>query len=186
MNSHFCDGLQRRDFVRLGITGLFGSSLSLPQLLQAEATPAGNAIKDRGLSVIYVFLKGGLSTIDTFDMKPNAPAEFRGEFNPAATNVPGLQIADLLPKMAKQMDKVALLRGFGHKNSDHGPADHYMLTGYFPQAGFNPSLMPNNQRPSFGSIIARELPPSGTAKEGSSVPPYVTLPSMHNSAGAAY
>ncbi|QDU31416.1 hypothetical protein ETAA8_65730 [Anatilimnocola aggregata] len=184
-NRKFCDGLQRRDLLKVGLTGLFGSGLSLDGMLRAENI--GAAANDRGLSVIYVFLKGGLSTIDTIDMKPSAPAEFRGDFNPGATNVPGLQICDLLPKMALQMDKMALLRGFGHKNSDHGAADHYMLTGYFPQAGFNPSLSPNNQRPSLGSIIAKKLgPQNGSARAASPIPTYVCLPQMHNSAGAAY
>ncbi|WP_425616554.1 DUF1501 domain-containing protein [Anatilimnocola sp. NA78] len=184
-NRKFCDGLQRRDLLKVGLTGLFGSGLSLENMLRAENI--GAAANDRGLSVIYVFLKGGLSTIDTVDMKPSAPAEFRGDFSPASTNVPGVQICDLLPKMAQQMDKIALLRGFGHKNSDHGPADHYMLTGYFPQAGFNPSLSPNNQRPSLGSIIAKKLgPQNGSARAASPVPTYVCLPQTHNSAGASY
>ena len=78
------------------------------------------------------------------------------------------------------MDKFSLIRSFRHHNSDHGPADHYMLTGYFPQAGFNPSLTPNNQRPAHGSIIARKLGPRG------GVPPYVCLPKMHPSGGSAY
>src|SRR5262249_44815763 len=78
------------------------------------------------------------------------------------------------------MDKVSLVRSFRHHNSDHGPADHYMLTGYFPQAGFNPTLKPNNQRPAHGAVIARKLGPRG------SVPPYVCLPKMHPSCGAAY
>src|SRR5262245_15187242 len=185
MKTPFCDGLERRDFVRLGLAGLFGSSLSLPRLLQAEAH-AGKAIKDRGLAVIYVFLKGGLATIDTLDMKPNAPAEFRGEFDPGPTNVPGIQICTLLPQLAQQMDKFALLRGFWHKNSDHGPADHYMLTGYFPQAGFNQNLNPNNVRPSLGSIVAKKLGPQGAAKQAAAVPPYVCLPQAHNSCGPAY
>jgi hypothetical protein len=185
MNTAYCDGVVRRDFLRLGLAGLFGSSLSLPRLLQAEAA-AGRAASDKGVSVIYVFLKGGLSTIDTLDMKPDAPAEFRGEFDPVPTSVPGVQIASLLPQLARQMDKVALLRGFTHHNSDHGPADHYMLTGYFPQAGFNPNLNPNNLRPSLGSIISKKLGPQGTARQAAVVPPYVCLPQMHNSAGPAY
>ncbi len=78
------------------------------------------------------------------------------------------------------MDKLSLIRSFRHHNSDHGPADHYMLTGYFPQAGFNPGLSPNNQRPAHGAIIARKLGPRG------SVPPYVCLPKMHPSTGSAY
>lgn len=81
------------------------------------------------------------------------------------------------------MDKFSLLRGFGHRNSDHGPADHYMLTGYHPVAGFNPSLTPNNQRPSLGSLVSRKLGPSGAARAASSVPSYVCLPTMPNSGG---
>src|SRR5262245_58707487 len=103
----FCDGVIRREFLRLGLAGLFGSSLSLPQLLRAES--AAKAAKDRGVSVIYVFLKGGLSTIDTLDLKPDAPAEFRGEFDPAPTCVPGVSICSLLPKLGQQLDKATLL-----------------------------------------------------------------------------
>ncbi len=182
----FCDGLVRRDFLRLGVAGMFGSSLSLASLMRAEAAPGARGVKDTGVSVIYLFLKGGLSTIDTLDMKPNAPAEFRGDFHPIGTNVPGIEIGDALPKLSQQMDKICLLRGFGHKNSDHGPADHYMLTGYFPTAGFNPSLTPNNQRPSFGSIIAKKLGGQAKDRAASSIPPYVCLPQLSNSGGAAY
>src|SRR5205085_2800468 len=121
-----------------------------------------------------------LSTIDTLDMKPDAPAEFRGEFTQVKSKVPGMDLCDLLPKVGQQADKFSLVRSFRHHNSDHGPADHYILTGYFPQAGFNPSLKPNNQRPSHGSVIARKLGPRGP------VPPYVCLPKMHPSAGPAY
>jgi hypothetical protein len=97
-----------------------------------------------------------------------------------ATKVPGIQICDLLPRVAGQMDKFSLLRGFTHKNSGHGGADHYMLTGYDTKAGFNDAVRPNNQFPSHGSMIAHKLGPRGSA------PPYVCLPSMHPSAGSAY
>src|SRR5262249_23819111 len=174
----FCDGLRRRDFLRLGTAGIFG--LSLPRLLELEARAAERGRPTRDVSLIFLFLHGGLSTIDTFDLKPDAPAEFRGEFKPIATNLPGLQVCEHVPRLAKQMDKLALIRSFRHHNSDHGPADHYMLTGYFPQAGFNPGLKPNNQRPAHGSVIARKLGPRGP------VPPYVCLPKMHPSCGPAY
>jgi uncharacterized protein (DUF1501 family) len=176
----FCDGIARRDFLRLGTVGVFGLDLSLPEILARQARPAEKGQTSRDVSLIYLFLRGGLSTIDTLDLKPNAPAEFRGEFKPIATNVPGIQIGEHLPKLAHSMDKLALIRSFRHHNSDHGPADHYMLTGYFPQAGFNPVLSPNNQKPAHGAIIARKLGPRG------SVPPYVCLPRMHPSAGSAY
>jgi uncharacterized protein (DUF1501 family) len=172
----FCDGLARRDFLRLGVAG----ALTLPALLARQARAADQGKPTRDVSLIYLFLHGGLSTIDTFDLKPEAPQEFRGEFKQIDTNVPGVRIGEHLPKLSRHMDKLSLVRSFRHHNSDHGPADHYMLTGYFPVAGFNPSLKPNNQRPAHGSIIARKLGPRG------SVPPYVCLPKMHPSCGPAY
>jgi uncharacterized protein (DUF1501 family) len=172
----FCDGLSRRDALRVGSAALFGSAVGLPQLLRAADAPGGS----RDTSLIFVFLHGGLSTIDTLDLKPDAPAEFRGEFNPVRTRVPGMDLCDLLPKMGQQADKFSLVRSFRHHNSDHGPADHYILTGYFPQAGFNPNLSPNNQRPCVGSMVSRTLGPRG------SVPAYVALPKFHPSGGPAY
>lgn len=172
--TRYCDGFSRRDMLRVGAAGLFGTGFSPELLMAAGKKPA------KDVSLIVVFLQGGLSTIDTFDMKPDAPSEFRGEFNPMPTNVPGIQIAEQLPLVAGQMDKFSLIRSFGHRNSDHGAADHYMLTGYHTLPGFNPNLVPNNQRPSHGSIIARKLGPRG------SVPAYVCLPQLHRSAGSAY
>lgn len=113
-------------------------------------------------------------------MKPDAPAEYRGEFKQGDTAVPGIRICDQLPSIGKQMNKLSLIRSFRHNNSDHGPADHYMLTGYFPQAGFNGGLSPNNHRPAIGSIISKLVP----ANQG--VPPYVCVPKMHSSCGPAY
>jgi hypothetical protein len=174
----FCDGIRRRDFLRLGTAGLFG--ISLPTLLEAQARTSARGQSSRDVSLIFLFLHGGLSTIDTWDLKPEAPAEFRGEFRPIASNVTGIQIGEHLSRTARHMDKIALIRSFRHHNSDHGAADHYILTGYFPQAGFNAGLSPNNQRPAHGAIIARKLGPRG------GVPPYVCLPKMHPSAGSAY
>jgi uncharacterized protein (DUF1501 family) len=174
--STFCDGVTRRDVLRLGAASVFGLGLTLPELLSRRA----RAASPRDVSLIYLFLHGGLSTIDTWDPKPDAPVEFRGEFKPIATKVSGIRIGEHLPRVARQIDKFALIRSFRHHNSDHGPADHYMFTGYFPQAGFNPGLKPNNQRPAHGSIIARKLGPRG------SVPPYVCLPKQHPSTGPAY
>ena len=149
--------------MRLGVAGVLGHSFSLPKLLANDQSSKSQK------SLIYVFLHGGLSTIDTFDMKPDAPAEYRGEFKQGDTAVPGIRICDQLPSIGKQMNKLSLIRSFRHNNSDHGPADHYMLTGYFPQAGFNGGLSPNNHRPSIGSIISKLAP----ANQG--VPPYVCV-----------
>src|SRR5262249_12585407 len=156
----------RRDFLRLGTASLFGMGLTLPGMLQLQALAKEQRKQPKDVSLIFLFLHGGLSTIDTFDMKPEAPAEFRGEFKPIGTNVPGIQVCEHLSRTARHMDKFSLIRSFRHHDSNHGPADHYMFTGYAPVAGFNPNLKPNNQRPSHGSIIAKKLGPRG------SVPPY--------------
>lgn len=184
--ARFCDGLHRRDLLKIGCASTLTGMLTLPQLLGLQASASeGSAGASRDttkddVSLIILFLKGGLSTIDTLDLKPNAPPEFRGEFNSIDTNVSGMQICEHLPKLAQQAQRFALLRSLTHPNSDHGGADHYMLTGYQPLPGFNPNLVPNNQRPAHGSIVSKVLGPRGA------VPPYVCLPKMHPSAGAAY
>ncbi|MFZ9823009.1 MAG: DUF1501 domain-containing protein [Gemmataceae bacterium] len=172
----FCNGLTRRDALRLGTASIFGSAIGLSDLVRAGEDP----LSRNDLSLIYVFLHGGQSHLDTFDLKPDAPAEFRGEFKPIKTKIPGLLMSEHLPKMAAQLNKYSIIRSFRHHNSDHGPADHYMLTGYFPAAGFNSNLSPNNQRPTAGSIVSKSLGSRG------SVPAYVALPKMHPSGGPAY
>src|SRR5690242_12667658 len=182
LRTRYCDGIPRRDVLRVGLAGLSGGGLPLSRLLAGEAAKGE---KD-DVSVLILFLKCGLSTIDTLDLKPQAPAEFRGEFSPIDTNVPGMQIGEHLPLLSRVADRFSLVRSFGHRDSNHGPADHYMLTGYYPTAGFNPSLSPNNQKPAFGSIIAKKLGSRGEKRESASVPSYVCLPSPHPSCGAAY
>src|SRR5437762_2330783 len=103
--SRFCDGITRRNFLKIGALGLGG--LTLPQLLQAEAN---TGMKNPHKAVIMIFLPGGPSHQDMFDLKPDAPSEVRGEFKPISTNVPGIQICEHLPMMAKLMDKCAIIR----------------------------------------------------------------------------
>lgn len=161
-----------------------GTGLTLSHILerQAHATAAkpSKTKPEADVSMIIVFLRGGLSTIDTLDLKPNSPKEIRGPFNPISTSVPGIQVGEHMAKTARQMDKFSIVRSFTHTNSNHGFADHYMLTGYHPTPAFNRGLNPNNERPAHGAIVSRKLGPQG------SVPPYVCLPTMHKSAGAAY
>lgn len=175
----FCDGWGRRDFLRIGAAGALGLNMSLPKLLQAEAS--GNSLTaKKDVSFIFIFLKGGLSTIDTFDMKPDAPSEIRGPFQSIPSNVPGTRVCEKIPNIAKVMDKFSIIRSFTHRNAGHGPADHYMLTGYHPVGGFDGGLKPNNQHPAMGSVISHKLGPRGA------IPPYVCLPNMHNSGSSAY
>ena len=111
------------------------------------------------MSLIFLFLHGGLSTSTPSISSPMRRRSFAANSNPSPPTSPTSPSGEHLPKIARHMDKLALLRSFRHHNSDHGPADHYMLTGYFPQAGFNPGLNPNNQKPAHGAIIARKLGP---------------------------
>src|SRR4051794_35496690 len=180
LRAAFCDRIPRRDLLRVGSAAFMGASFSLAEMLQRRAAAAPAAARtDSDVSLIIVFLRGGLSTIDTVDLKPHAPAEVRGEFLPIDTKVPGISVCEHLTKMALQMDKISLVRSFSHFDSTHGSADHYVLTGYPVKAGFNSGLKPNNQHPPHGATISRMLGPRG------SVPPYVCLPQMHASAGSS-
>ena len=172
----FCDGIQRRDFLRLGSAGLFGMGVTLPGLLQMQAQAAARGQTTRDVSLIFLFLHDGLSTIDTWDLKPEAPAEFRGEFRPTATNVPGTQIGEHLPHQARLMDKISVVRSVTHTNAGHGMGTHWMMTGYVPTIEIN-----DNLNPSCGSIVARMR-----GANAPRLPSYVCLPSPPPSANAAY
>ena len=128
-------GVSRRDVLKVGALGLGG--LALPELLRLQAA-AAEGTKGRGKSVILIWLRGGASHIDSWDMKPNAPPEIRGEFRPISTNVPGIQICEHLPRQAAMMDKLAIVRGIRSNDlGDHTP--HYILTGH-PSRGLRPSI----------------------------------------------
>jgi hypothetical protein len=168
-----CEGFHRRDVLKIGVAGLLG--LSLPRFLRLEARAAevarqsGTAVKPKAKSVIMVWLPGGPATIDMWDLKPDAPAEIRGEFKQIATKADGVQICEHLPKMAQVMDKVTVVRSLNHTIPSHGPATVFMQTGNKP----TPAL----QYPSLGSLCAKLLP----VDKG--VPPYVTFNDVRGNAG---
>lgn len=141
--SRYCDGVTRRDFLKLG--GLVLGGLSLPQLLRAEAT-AG--IKTSHKSVIMVFLAGGPPHMDMFDMKPDAPAGIRGEYRPIPTNVPGLDICEYMPRLATMMDRFAVIRSLVGAGGDHSAGQ--CLTGYRDAVS-----KAQGGRPSLGSVVSR-------------------------------
>jgi hypothetical protein len=132
-------GLTRRDALKIGALGLGG--LALPDLLRLQAQAKDAAAEPaiaRGKSVILIWLRGGASHIDAWDMKPDAPPEIRGEFHPISTNVPGIQICEHLPLQAQMMDRLAIVRGIKSNDlGDHTP--HYILTGH-PSRGVRPTL----------------------------------------------
>lgn len=157
-----CDGISRRDFVRAGGLSLLG--LSLPSLLRAEAQAAADtaAPKARAKSVILVFLGGGLSHHDSFDPKPEAAEEIRGKYKTIPTNLTGVHVGEMIPKMAQAMDKVALVRSGAHNNDHHETATNWVLSGRFGSAF--------GDWPAIGAVAAHELGFAGT------LPPYVAVP----------
>jgi hypothetical protein len=142
----FCDGVSRRNFLRVGALGLGG--LALPQLLRAEAA-AG--IRRSHKAVIMVYLPGGPPHQDTFDLKLDAPSEIRGEFRPIPTNVAGIQICEHLPRMARITDKLAIIRSMSDAVDDH--SDFMCMTGRRKQN------QPPGGWPSFGSVVSKLLGP---------------------------
>ena len=126
-----CDGVRRRDVLKLGVLSCLGLSLADCLRLQAAAAP-GRGAGRRDLSCILIWLDGGPSHLDTFDLKPEAPAEVRGEFKPIATKADGVQICEHLPRTAQVMDRVALIRSLTHELGNHDTGSHYLLTGHRP------------------------------------------------------
>ena len=138
-----CDGIKRRSFLRTGALMLGGLSLSGLLRRQAMAAAAGQAKKD--VSVILFWQGGGPSQLDMWDLKPEAPSEFRGSFNPINTNLDGLQVCEHMPRIAKVCDKLTLLRSVTHGDAGHESASHTLLTGYKPT-----NDIPANEAPAYG------------------------------------
>ena len=166
--------IDRRSLLKIGSLGLAG--LSLPNLLRQRARAASQGLPKKDTAMILVWLGGGPSHIDMYDLKPQAPAEFRGEFNPIATNVPGTQIGEHLPHEAKIMDKVSIVRSVTHTNAGHGMGSQWMMTGRMPTIEVN-----DNIYPSTGSIVSRMRGANTRA-----LPAYVTVPDAAPFGQAAY
>lgn len=146
----YCDGFSRRNFLRVGICGAVG--LGLADLLRLRAAAAPGAASPK--AVILVCLPGGPSHLDMYDMKPGAPSEYRGEFDPIATNVPGFDVCEHLPLQAQIADKLAVVRNLTFSQPDHQM--HEVYTG-FPGAPNAPFLSPP-VRPAFGSVVSKLRP----------------------------
>jgi uncharacterized protein DUF1501 len=144
-NSSDCRGYSRRDFLRVG--GLSALGLTLADFFRAKAHAQPGAER-RNINCILMWMQGGPSHIDTFDPKPDASAEIRGEFTTIPTRIPGCRIVEHFPLLAQQFDKLSLIRGHDPQNGSHGVADHIMMTGH----RFNPAL----PFPCFGSVVAKE------------------------------
>jgi hypothetical protein len=152
------DALTRREVLRAGAIGLGG--LTLPNLLRLHAAAAATSRKPgKARSVILLFLSGGPSQLDMWDLKPDAPEEVRGTFRPIDTNVSGIRICEHLPKMARLADKYILVRSMSHTDSNHPAASYWMMVGS-PIARVAPQVvtMSREDRPHPGSVLAKLLP----------------------------
>lgn len=170
--------MHRRDMVRIGC--LTGLGLGLSDFLQLRSI-ASQPTTVRAKSCILLWLDGGPSHLETFDLKPNAPLEVRGPFQSINTNVSGIQISELLPETAKVTDKIAIIRSMTSPLGEHGLANQYLLTGYKPS--------PVLQYPSFGSVLAHLRPVDQSAglisAPQTAMPPYIAIPESR-SAGAGF
>ncbi len=164
--------LNRRELLRAGSLSLLG--LTLPELLATQpALAAGSSAPKfgRAKACILLFMWGGPAHQDTWDMKPAAPAEFRGEFQPIATMVPGIQICEHMPQLAQRTDKLAIVRSMTHNNGDHTVATHFLLTGQPPPQSTDIRV----QWPHMGSVLSR------MGRGRGALPPFVSMrPKLEN------
>ena len=178
MLPRFCDGIDRRGFLRMGSL----AGLSLADVLRLQHMQAAEGKPKKDVNCIFIFIIGGMAHQDMWDLKPDAPAEIRGDFQPIRTNVPGIQISEILPHIAGVTDKLAILRSMTHGEPDHTAGYHVMMTGQHPGLGgnFNRNVLNNNMHPSFGSIVAR------LGRNSSTLPPYISVPNFLNSGGPSF
>jgi hypothetical protein len=159
---HYCDGLHRRSFLKLGVAGM--AALGLPQVLKAKTDSSSR----KNTKVILIWLDGGPGHMDMYDMKPDAPAEYRGLWKPIRTKVPGFDITEMYPKQAKITDKFSVVRSLHHDTGDHFAGGHRMLTAKdMGVSGANHA----QKFPGIGAIVDREL---GPRQQG--LPGYVAVP----------
>jgi hypothetical protein len=186
--------LTRREWLRLGGLSLGALAVGANPTSQLFADAASKDV-DRDFSVILFWANGGPSHIDLFDLKPHAPAEYRGPFRPIATNVPGIEITELLPELATMADRFTLVRSLHHERNEHSGGTHRFLTGYASRA----ANLQDSEFPEIGSIVAKELedptrdiPPfvantklygSGPAYLGAGYAPYMPNPNPQSSTG---
>lgn len=166
-----CDGVSRRNFLRVGSLAVGG--LTLPNLLRNEAHARQSSKRK---AVILIWQAGGPSHLDMYDLKPAAPTEYRGEFKPVPTNVPGVEISEHLPLQAALFDKFSVVRSAYHTNAGHGMGSQWMLTGYQPTLEVN-----DNIYPSCGSVVAAI---NGPNEPG--MPAYCNVPNRLDLGKAAY
>jgi len=161
----YCDGVSRRSFLQVGVAGM--ATVGLPEILRAKSASAANGRPSKNTSVILLWIDGGPSHMDLYDLKPEAPSEYAGIWKPIPTNVPGMEISELFPLQAQIADKFSIVRSLHHNAGDHFTGGHWMLTG---RGGVNGAANAGKY-PSIGSIATKVL---GSRKPG--MPALVGVP----------
>jgi len=175
-------GINRRELLQVGYSGLLGLGLSS---LPAAAAPAPTGRAGRKpKSVIIVFLTGAPSHIDMFDLKPDAPPEVRGEFKPVATKVPGVQVSEHLPHLAARADRYAVVRSLSHRENNHLVATHHVLTGYQQPGAFFDKVASRSDWPCYSSGLSYLRPRNDGIPGGVNLPTFLvegplTWPGQH-------
>jgi len=176
-------GLTRREILQVGYSGLMG--LGLPSMLRPSPSLAGPTNSSRPpRSIVIVFLTGAASHHDTFDMKPEAPAEIRGEFQPIATRTPGYHICEHLPQLAQRSDRYAVVRSLSHNDNNHLMSTHHVLTGEKQPGGFFDKVASRDDWPSYASALAFLQPRRDGIPSGVNLPTFLqsgplTWPGQH-------
>ena len=174
-----CEGIHRRDCLRLGASGVLGMGLVDLLRMKAQASPTSLNSLDQNsapTSCILVWLDGGPTHYETFDPKPNAPVEIRGEYNPIKTTVPGIHFSQHMRRLGAIADKLAIVRSIRHNQGNHGAGNHYMMTGAPPRIPVGCGAFVSFH-PSLGSVAAHER----GAPHG--LPAYFSIPNMSRSGG---
>ena len=177
----FCDGMRRRDWLRLG--ALAPLTLNMPSLLARRAETGSDtnraSLFGRARQCVILWMGGGPAQQDTFDLKPSAPTDYRSAFRPIDTSAPGIQICEHFPHLAGYMDRIALVRSVTHTDNNHSTAAHWMSTGYAHRISQENFIASRRDHPHIGSVIA------SLRTERSALPNYVNLPERsHNDNGA--
>ncbi len=176
LNRRRCDGISRRNALELGLGGFLGTSFVGGLKARAESQHGGSVPAGKAKSCILIWMDGGPTHFETFDPKPDAPMEYRGEFSSIETTVPGVGYSEHMVKLAASLNDYAMIRSIRHDQGNHGAGNHYMMTGSPPRIPVGCGAFVSFH-PSMGSVVAKEL------GRDNGLPSYFSMPQMSRSGG---
>ena len=178
-NQPRCDGVTRRNTLQLGLGALLGTGFVSSLRAMAESQHSGQSVPAKANRCILIWMDGGPTHFETFDPKPDAPLEYRGEFSDIATSIPGIAYSEHMVKLAASLNDYAMIRSIRHDQGNHGAGNHYMMTGAPPRIPVGCGAFVSFH-PSMGSVVAKEL------GRDNGLPPYFSMPQMSRSGGPSF